>query len=131
MADSPGRLNDPSVRDEELLYRGVTPWQIKKKTGLLKPNAFHPREGEFISVDRARFCRPEETVERLPLSKFVAQVHAQDARSGGGGVVASPELDNPAHADITYASDEQLKILVRVLTDAANALGLAELRSGS
>lgn len=94
--DIPELQDDPSILDDELLYRCIHPSQWYPD-GRLNHGAFvtagHP------SVDRACLTTREESLARKPNSKALAQLTARDVRKHTVGVRAKPIVpDNPAHA---------------------------------
>lgn len=97
--DIPQLEDDPSILDDELLYRCIHP-SLWYPGGKLKHGAFITRG--HPSVDRAQLTTPEDSLARKPNSKALAQLTAKAVRKHTVGVKADscpPHApDNPAHA---------------------------------
>lgn len=107
----PANANDPSIPDNELLYRRIPlqPTDTIQPTGV--PGEFRPSSGNFrsggpLSVDRASLTTPEQTRDRAKPALFhVAQFPAIVARQCGCRIVKDPLPDNPAHT-LLYGNHE-------------------------
>lgn len=93
------RVDDPAIRDDEILWRLVHPSQIKvdPETGNRIPScgAFHP--SDEMSVHRASLTTSEIVLANYPQHSLV-EFPAGVARSVECIVVSDPLPDNPAHA---------------------------------
>jgi len=85
------RTNDPSIPDEEYLWRRFLP-----KDDDLSKSDFKDSRGP-TSVNLASLTSINKTLEGHPTFK-IAQLTAGDVRSVGCGVVRNPTPDNSAHA---------------------------------
>jgi hypothetical protein len=99
----PPDVDDPSIPDEELLYRrvplqpsdNVQPTDVE---GEYRPSSGNFRSDGPLSVDRASLTTPEQTRDRgRPVVFHVAQVYVKAARQCGCRLVKDPIPENPAH----------------------------------
>ena len=101
MDGDPDPKDDPSIPDEELLYRGVH--RIHLKPGpALSSGTFISRTNPHPSVDRASLSTPEETHQRRPTDVGVVKLVTGFVRSLTPGVASDPIGGNPAHALIIH-----------------------------
>jgi hypothetical protein len=94
----PGRVDDPNIGPDEILWRRVSPDKILPTTRSDAPppsNAFRSNAVE-ISVNRASLCSVEATLQDYPNDSLVA-VTAGAVRAAECIVVSDPKIDNPAH----------------------------------
>ena len=100
MAESVKLTDDPSIPDDESLYRSILPNQVKPGEDRPSSAAFFSAPDLNISVDRASLSSPRETLERRPEATRVAQLRAGRARAtkNVAGVASCPIAGNPAHA---------------------------------
>ena len=96
-------VDDPSIPDEELLYRriplqppdNIQPTEVE---GEWRPSSGNFRSNGPLSVDRASLTTPEQTRDRgRPMIFHVAQVPAKVARQCGCRLVKDLMPNNPAH----------------------------------
>ena len=95
----PERRDDPSVSDNERLWRRVHPSDIIRdpESKELRPTSAAFRPSEEMSVDIASLTTPEAVLSNYPhhsLIEFTAGI----VRKEGGIVVRDPLPDNPSHA---------------------------------
>lgn len=101
----PGALpqDDPTIGDEERLYRRVYPNPDELEADSTG-TGYRPRSGAFrgegaLSVDLSSLSTPEETRSRhTPSNFYVAEFSARTAREAGCVIVRDPQPDDPAHA---------------------------------
>ena len=105
--DDPDFQDDPSIRDEEMLLRGlIQRYHLPDGPGAyVSPTAFKSRSPEGIrrhlSVFRREFCEPSEVFSILQKSTHLAQVAAGVAREQKPEVVGvAPAGGHRAHARI-------------------------------
>ena len=103
----PERRDDPSVSDNERLWRRVHPSDIIRdsESEELRPTSAAFRPSEEMSVDIASLTTPEAVLSNYPhhsLIEFTAGI----ARKEGGIVVRDPLPDNPSHALICGKNPE-------------------------
>ena len=99
----PADADDPSISDDEFLYRRIPllPSDTIQPTEV--PGEFRPSSGSFrsdgpLSVDRGALTTPEQTRDQAKPAVFhVAKVQAKVARQCGCRIVKDPLLENPAH----------------------------------
>ena len=104
-----------SISPNETLGRGVfsSTQAHRADRGTIPFHVFLERRGEVnISVDRLDFAKPEDMAtlgDAVAVGRSVGSVRtfygwaviaAEDAESNGRRVVATPQPDNPYHADI-------------------------------
>jgi hypothetical protein len=95
----PGQVDDPTIGNDEILWRRVSPDKLLSITGSDVPppsNAFRSNAVE-ISVNRANLSSVEATLRDYPDNSLVA-VTAGAVRAAGCLVVSAPKIDNLAHA---------------------------------
>jgi hypothetical protein len=105
MAADSGDFDDPSIPDQERLYRSVHR-EFVKPDGSPSSAAFLSRRDPDVSVDRSSLVvSPEITLARYAGHIGVAQLLAGAVRGlpQVAGVVPRPLADNPAHALIRRA----------------------------
>ena len=95
----PERIDDPSVRDNECLWRRVHPRDIIRdsESGELRPTSAAFRPSDEMSVDIGSLTTAEAVLSNYPhhsLIEFTAGI----VRKEGGIVVRDPLPDNPSHA---------------------------------
>ena len=95
----PERRDDPSVSDNERLWRRVHPSDIIRdpESEELRPTSAAFRPSDEMSVDIASLTTPEAVLSNYPhhsLIEFTAGI----ARKEGCVVVRDPLPDNPSHA---------------------------------
>jgi hypothetical protein len=101
--DLPPDVDDPSIPDEEFLYRRIPlqPSDNIQRTeieGEYRPSSGNFRSNGPLSLDRASLTTPEQTRDHgRPRIFHVAQVPAKVARQYGCRLVKDPIPDNPAH----------------------------------
>lgn len=93
------RVDDPTISNNERLWRRVHPSQIKpdQETGNPIPSSAAFRPSDEMSVHLASLTSPEAVLANYPqhgLAEFTAGV----ARSIGCILVRNPLSDDPAHA---------------------------------
>lgn len=93
--------DDPSIPDDELLYRSIHPDQLGGSSEV-RSSAFKSRTNPHISVDLGSVSTPEQTRERWPAHAGVAKLITRTVRSLTPGVARAPIEGNPAHALIIY-----------------------------
>jgi hypothetical protein len=99
----PPDVDDPSIPDEELLYRRIPLQPVDNIQPTDVEGEYRPSSGNFrsdgpLSVDRASLTTPDQTRDRGRSGIFhVAQVQAKVARQCGCRLVKDPMPDNPAH----------------------------------
>ena len=88
--------DDPSIPDQEQLYRAIHPLHMMDDG--ISSAAFNCGR-EHVSVDRSSLSTPSETLQRLQNCKGVAQITTGRVRKVTRiGVASDPKDDNPAHA---------------------------------
>lgn len=100
----PVPLDDPTVSNDERLWRRVGPSQIitNPETGESRPSSAVFRSTNEISVARASLTTPAATLENYPKHSLV-EFEARVARLAGCIVVCDPLPDDRAHA-LVYGS---------------------------
>lgn len=96
----PEHEDDPSVGNDELLWRRVLPeWIHRDDKGNCRPQSlvFVDRLSGELSVHIARLTTLEEVVNQRPRDSVV-QIKAGDARSLGYAIVAVPTSEDCSHA---------------------------------
>ena len=113
------------IPDEDSLYRRIHFSRIK--SGKIRPSAFDLHEGEVgLSVDWARYCTPEDTLQRArkPRENAVGTWLCGEVRALPGQVVRhDPQPDNYAHTLIVGEKTAEVRLqlarLCRILLPAA------------
>lgn len=96
----PPRQDDPTVRDDEVLWRRILPeWLHANPDGSVRPSsvAFTDRRSGEVSVHRALLTTLAVVSAARPGDRVV-EVTAGLVRSLGCIVVAAPLPDDPSHA---------------------------------
>ena len=94
------------IGDDEILYRRIPKsqgWYDPDKDPSISPQAFKPNKNDEtgISISREKYKSIEEAAKGRPgKAYFVAVLRAGDLRNRDIEVVASPEEDDPGHAEI-------------------------------
>ncbi len=98
----PDRVDDPSITDDEALWRRITPRPtliVEGEDGKPRPSsgAFIDRETGEVSVHRAKLTTLEQVLTGHP-GVGVAEINAGLPRSLGHALVPDPTEDDPSHA---------------------------------
>lgn len=97
----PQRVNDPSIPDDEILWRRIVPeWLHQEPDGTVRPGkvAFIDRLSGEVSVHIASILRdPNLALDGRPLDSLVA-IPASLPRSLGLAIVRDPTPNYPSHA---------------------------------
>lgn len=111
--------DDPSIPDEEVLYRAIPSLHIHDRR--LSSGAFKSAKDTHVSVDRGSLSRPEETLSRHENYVGVAQINTGEVRNVTIGVASDPLPKNPAHALIIrnpQMNNSQWRKVARLLATA-------------
>jgi hypothetical protein len=93
------RRDDPSIEDDEQLFRRILPqWIHREVDGSCRPQslAFVDRKSYELSVHRARLTSPNAVLAAHPSNSLVA-FRAGMARELGYKVVSDPQDTDPSH----------------------------------
>jgi hypothetical protein len=96
----PQREDDPSITDDEVLWRRIIPsWIHREPGGKVRPGsvAFLDRLSGELSVHIASLTTPEQALKDRPDDSLVA-IPAGYPRSLGFAIVRDPKPDDPSHA---------------------------------
>lgn len=96
----PPRQDDPTIRDDELLWRRILPeWVHVNPDGSTRPSsvAFIDRRSGEVSVHRAELT-DLDLVRAVRPTDSVVEVTAGFVRSLGCIIAADPKPDDPSHA---------------------------------
>src|SRR5438270_769778 len=97
----PQRVDDPTIADDEILWRRIVPeWLHQEPDGTVRPAkvAFIDRLSGEVSVHIASIMRdPNLALDGRPLDSLVA-IPASLPRSLGLAIVRDPTPNDPSHA---------------------------------
>jgi hypothetical protein len=96
----PPRVDDPTIPDEEVLWRRIIPaWIHREPTGKVRPGsfAFMDRPSGELSVHIAALTTPDRALAGRP-DDSLAAIPAGLPRSLGFAIVRDPKPDDPSHA---------------------------------
>lgn len=104
MADPPP-VDDPSITDDQILWRRVHPEQVVLDRNLNQKRptsqAFNNSSGTSgMSVDIADETTVQDTLKGYP-DHLLVEFEAGLVRQLNQGVIRDPLPDNPAHAEVT------------------------------
>jgi hypothetical protein len=122
--------DDPSISDEEGLYRCIHPLHYDEAEDRPSSATFKSKTDPHPSVDRESLSTPEESLARKPNHMGVARLITGTVRELTVGVASDPLEDNPAHAmiirDLTMSDHHWNKVarkLAKACTWALRARG--------
>lgn len=92
--------DDPSISDEERLWRRIWPNHVSKSKDPIIPQsrAFRDNHTGEVSVHRADLITPEDALAEYPTHYLVEITAGQVRALGEYAVVADPIVDDPSHA---------------------------------
>lgn len=97
----PGRVDDPSIGDDEVLWRRIIPeWVQHEPDGQVRPSsiAFIDRRSGEVSVHLASILiDPARALAGRPADSLAA-VQVRHPRTLGYAIVRDPQPDDPSHA---------------------------------
>src|SRR5436305_1384418 len=113
---NPGRADDPSIGDDEILWRRILPdWVHREPDGSTRPQsiAMVDRNSGELSVHIAALTTVEAILKKRP-GDYVVAFRAGAPRGWGLKVVRDPDPDDPSHALVCPSPNQsQAKKLAR------------------
>jgi len=101
----PLRIDDPSILDDDLLWRRLHPdWVIPIEGGSRVSSAAFKDGHREVSVDLAALTTQEKTLAGFP-TQGLAEIKAGVPRTLGHAIVRDPTDVNPAHTLICELPD--------------------------
>jgi len=113
--------DDPTIPNEELLYRGIHPDHRKRPGNEISSAAFKSRTNPHVSVDLGSLSTPHETFRRRPSDLGVVRLVTGTVRQITPGVARAPVEGNPAHALIIHDFNLGDKRWMKVARELAKA----------